>query len=47
MLPGFRLALDELPTLLKCDAVAVHDGLDAELLANITRDGVTLYEQGA
>ena len=47
MQPRFRLALDELPTLLKCDVVAIHDGLDAELLANIMRDGVTIYEQGA
>ena len=43
----FRLALEELPTLLKCDVVAVHDGLDPELLTNITREGVPLYEQSA
>ena len=43
----FRLALDELPTLLKCDVVAVRDGLDPELLGNITKEGVPLYEKGA
>lgn len=42
----FRLALEELPTLLKCDVVLMRDGLDSALAANIERDGVTIYEQG-
>lgn len=39
----FRLALEDLPTLLSFDLVCVDDNTSSHLLANIEREGVTLY----
>lgn len=38
--------VDELPTLLQFDLVHVTEDTDAELVKNIKRDGVVLYEKG-
>ena len=38
-----RLALEDLPTLLEFDLVCVDASTSPELLANIEREGVTLY----
>lgn len=40
----FRLALEDLPTLLSFDLVCVDDGTSPTLLENIKREGVTLYD---
>ncbi|MCI5679705.1 MAG: nucleotidyltransferase domain-containing protein [Bacteroidales bacterium] len=37
--------IDDLPTLLKFDLVHVDEDTDAELVKNIEKDGVTLYER--
>ena len=37
--------IDDLPTLLKFDLVHVTEDTDAELVKNIEKDGVTLYER--
>ena len=37
--------VDDLPTLLKFDLVHVDADTDAELVKNIEKDGVTLYER--
>lgn len=37
--------IDDLPTLLKFDLVHVDEYTDAELVENIEKDGVTLYER--
>jgi predicted nucleotidyltransferase len=41
---AFRLALEELPTLLKFDFVAVSPDTSPAFLSEIEKDGVTLYE---
>ena len=38
--------IDDLPTLLKFDLVHVMELTDAELVENIEKDGVVLYEKG-
>ncbi len=38
--------VDDLPTLLQFDLVHVTEDVDAELVKNIKRDGVVLYEKG-
>ena len=38
--------IDDLPTLLKFDLVHVTSSTDAELVKNIEKDGVVLYEKG-
>ena len=43
---GFWLDAEELPTLLKFDIVHIVPGMDPAFLAEIQRDGVTLYEAG-
>lgn len=40
----FRHGLEELPTLLKFDLVPIDQDTAPELLAEIQRDGVTIYE---
>ena len=40
----FWCGMDDLPTLLKYDVVFVDDYTSPELLAEIDRDGVILYE---
>lgn len=40
----FRLALDELPTLLKLDLVFIESDTSPLLLSEIERDGVVLYD---
>lgn len=40
----FRLALDDLPTLLKIDIIFIEPDTSPALLAEIERDGVILYE---
>ena len=40
---GFWLDCEELPTLLKFDIVHMTNGMDPVFLANIQKDGVTLY----
>ena len=40
---GFWLDCEELPTLLKFDIVHITNGMDPVFLANIQKDGVTLY----
>ncbi len=37
--------IDDLPTLLKFDLVYISDTTDRELIKNIEKDGVLLYEQ--
>lgn len=37
--------VDDLPTLLKFDLVFINDTTDQELIKNIEKDGVLLYEQ--
>lgn len=39
-----RLETDELPTLLAVDLIFIDDDTDANLLQEINRDGVTIYE---
>lgn len=39
----FWLDCEELPTLLKFDIVHITEGMDSAFLANIEREGVTLY----
>ena len=39
------LAIYGMPTLLKCDLVHVTAYTDAELIKNIEKDGVVLYEK--
>ena len=41
----FWCDIDDLPTLLKCDLVHVTAYTDAELIKNIEKDGVVLYEK--
>ncbi len=41
----FWFDIDDLPTLLKFDLVHVTDLTDAELVENIEKDGVILYEK--
>ena len=41
----FWLDIDDLPTLLKFDLVHVAEDTDAELVKNIEKDGVILYER--
>lgn len=41
---AFRVGLADLPTLLKFDFVAVSGETSPELLAEIRKDGVTLYD---
>lgn len=42
----FKFAMDEeLPTLLEVDVINLSDKLSADFLAEIERDGVTLYEK--
>lgn len=41
----FWFDVDDLPTLLKIDLVYVSDTTDGELIKNIEKDGVLLYEQ--
>lgn len=41
---GFRLDLEDLPTLLQFDCVPIEPTTDPALLAEIERDGVTLYD---
>lgn len=38
--------VDDLPTLLQFDLVHVTEDTDAELVKNIEKDGVTIYEKG-
>lgn len=40
----FRLALEDLPTLLSFDLVCVNSDTSPALLENIEREGVTLYD---
>ena len=40
----FRLALEDLPTLLSFDLVCVDSGTSPALLENINREGVVLYD---
>lgn len=40
---AFRLAAEELPTLLKLDVVHIMPGMDSKFLENIEKDGITLY----
>ncbi len=40
----FRFALEELPTLLKFDLIAIDTDTAPELLEEIKKDGVTIYE---
>ncbi len=40
----FRFSLEELPTLLKFDLVAIDHHTSPELLEEIRQDGVTIYE---
>ena len=42
---AFWSAVDELPTLLKFDLVHISETTDIELLKEIQKDGVILYEQ--
>ncbi|WP_312070428.1 nucleotidyltransferase domain-containing protein [Anaerotignum propionicum] len=42
---GFWSEIDDLPTLLKFDLVYVSDNTDQELIKNIEKDGVLIYEQ--
>ena len=42
----FWFDIDDLPTLLKFDLVHVTELTDAELVENIEKDGVVLYEKG-
>lgn len=42
---AFRVGLQELPTLLKIDFVPIGPDTSPELLAEIQKDGVTLYEE--
>lgn len=42
----FWMDVDDLPTLLQFDLVHVTEDTDAELMKNIEKDGVTLYEKG-
>ena len=42
----FWFDIDDLPTLLKFDLVHVTELTDAELVKNIKKDGVVLYEKG-
>lgn len=42
---AFRAALDELPTLLKCDVIAVRTNTDPLLLKSIQKDGVVWMER--
>lgn len=39
--------IDDLPTLLKFDLVYVSNDTDKELIKNIEKDGVLLYEQSS
>lgn len=39
----FWMDCEELPTLLKFDIVHITDGMNPAFLANIQKDGVTLY----
>ena len=41
----FWCDIDDLPTLLKCDLVHVTAYTNAELIKNIEKDGVVLYEK--
>ena len=43
--PRFFFAVDDLPTLLKFDIVHITEHTDAELVKNIEKDGVILYEK--
>ena len=40
---NFWMDCEELPTLLKFDIVHITDGMNPAFLANIEKDGVTLY----
>ena len=40
---SFRLAAEELPTLLKLDVVHITPGMNPKFLENIEKDGITLY----
>lgn len=42
---AFYMALEELPTLLKFDVVYITPNTSPELLKNIEKDGVVLYEK--
>ena len=42
----FKFAMDEeLPTLLEVDVINLSDKLSSDFLAEVERDGVTLYEK--
>ncbi len=41
----FWFDIDDLPTLLKIDLVYISDTTDQELIKNIEKDGVLLYEK--
>lgn len=43
----FWSEIDDLPTLLKFDLVHVNNSTDLELLKNIEKDGVLIYEQSS
>ena len=43
----FWSEIDDLPTLLKFDLVHVNNTTDSELLKNIEKDGVLIYEQSS
>lgn len=40
---SFAVAAEEMPTLLKLDIVHISADMDPDFLANIEKDGVTLY----
>ena len=42
---SFWMDCEELPTLLKLDIVFMREGMDPAFLANIEKDGVTLYAE--